>query len=156
MNYEIIINQSLDYLAYEKIIMNQLYGLWILSSICLLASVICIIYCVFKIRNEKEVLWFIIGIVCLGVFIGNIILIRNATNAALYDIENKAYIVWEGDFVVDSYKSSGNSILCIPDEKGIKLEMDAYTLRGGKYSGKVIYGEKTKYVLEIQVDEVTD
>lgn len=156
MEYEIIMNQPLRYEIYEKIIMIRLIGFGLICTFAIVVGMICIIYFLKEMRREKKLEYYIMIFLCILLSIGSGILLLDLTYDSLYDVRNKAYIVWEGDFVVDSYKSSGSSILYIPDEKGIKLEMDAYTLRGGKYSGKVIYGEKTKYVFEIQVDEVTD
>lgn len=83
------------------------------------------------------------------IIIGSVTLGTITISERVYDIKNKAYIVWDGDFTVSDL-GSHRSWWYLPDENGIKLEGDY--LAEGKYTGRVIYGERSKVVLEYRID----
>lgn len=156
MEYEIIMNQPLRYEIYEKMIMKRLIGLGLIDILGIVVGIICIIYFLKEMRREKKLEYYILFFLGILLSIGSGILLFDLTYVSLYDIRNKAYIVWEGDFVVGEGQSSGMCDLYISDESGIELGMESSWLDSGSYTGRVVYGQKTKEVLEIQVDGMTE
>ena len=64
------------------------------------------------------------------------------------DIENKSYIVYEGDFSIDYYR--GNYVYIYENGKRRTLTYeDADCFHGGTYNGKLVYAEKRGRILEI-------
>ena len=100
---------------------------------------------------ENKFLHYFTYVLCIGGLIGSIILSVNTVSKCSYDVKHHAYIVWEGDFVV-CQDGPGKSRWYLPDEEGIKLEGD--DLSDGKYTGQIIYGEKSKVVLDFCVENV--
>lgn len=68
-----------------------------------------------------------------------------------YDIQNKAYIVWSGEFTV--INSGRSCYIYLPNENGVQVEVfDMY--EDGVYNGTVVYGEKTKVVVDCTVETI--
>ena len=63
------------------------------------------------------------------------------------DIKDAAYITYNGDFEVSSFKGSYVTLI---DESG-ELKLDGrLDLSGGKYSGTIVYAENSRYILELK------
>ena len=141
----------MDYSLYEKVITKRLIYFSIIGCIVVILSICAIIYVVKNMRGQK-VLFYILNILSVGALIGSIVLVSVVASSSIHDISKKAYIVWKGEFIVgeDVETRSGTCTLYLPDKHGLKLETDAYLLEPGKYTGQVVYGEKTKIVLDIQ------
>lgn len=93
--------------------------------------------------------WFMY-ILAIGGIIGSIVLGTTIIRECSYDIRNEAYIAWEGDIIV--YRDGpSKSRWYIPNEDGIKLEGSG--LNEGTYTGKIVYAEKSKIVLDYIVEE---
>lgn len=70
-----------------------------------------------------------------------------------YDIQNKAYIVWSGEFTV--INSGRSCYIYLPNENGVQVEVfDMY--EDGVYNGTVIYGEKTIVVVDCAVETIQE
>lgn len=99
--------------------------------------------------EEQFTNWFIY-ILGIGGIIVSMVLGSTIIWECSYDINNEAYIAWEGDITV-CRDGPSKSRWYIPNEDGIKLEGSG--LDEGKYTGKIIYGEKSKIVLDYIVEE---
>ncbi len=102
-----------------------------------------------KMRHTKQRFrisdYFCIGMIALCLFWGS-----KYTLECHYDIENKAYHVWVGDFTI---VRDGKSWFCyIPDEDGFRLEI-VDSLPEGNHTGRVVYSEKSRILLECHIDE---
>ena len=87
---------------------------------------------------------------CIGMIVFSLFLGSKYTFECHYDIQNKAYHVWVGDFTIVNY---GKAWFCyIPDTDGIRLEV-VDSLPEGNYTGRVIYSEKSRMLLECYIDE---
>ena len=140
----------MDFSVYEGIITKRLIYFCIVDFIALVLSIICIIYLFKKMRDQKVYFWILLFLSC-SVIIGSVILTGNVAAASIHDITKQAYIVKEGEFKIDNdvETRSGTCSLILSD--GTKLETDAYDFSTGIYVGRVVYGEKTRLVLEIEV-----
>ncbi len=145
----------MDLALYENIIMKRLAYFVTIGILVICLAVFAMIYVIKKMRQQDKALFFALIILCIALIIGSIILIGKVLFESIYDVSNQAYVVWDGEFIVgtDVENRSGTCSLYLPDENGIKLETDAYELKSGKYIGQVIYGEKTKIVLEIKTED---
>ena len=151
----------MDIAMYEQILMRRIVLFSILCIVVIIVSVGAILWnrhdskCAKKTdETDKapglEFTTYFIYFLCVGIILGSVVLGTITVSECVYDIKNKAYVVWNGEFTVGG-KSSGNSIWYLPDEKGIKLEGD--NLAKGQYTGMVIYGEKSIIVLEYDIAE---
>lgn len=140
----------MDFSAYEHIITKRLIYFCVFGFIALALSIICIIYLFKTMRNQKVCFWILSFLSCL-VIIGSVILTGNVAAASIHDITKQAYITNEGEFEIDNDVDtrSGTCSLILSD--GTRLETDAYDFSTGVYVGRVVYGEKTKVVLEVEV-----
>ena len=149
----------MDFSVYEAQLTRRmlLYGI-----LCLILVGACVVVILWNYHmstgkrfNKLEALetrltrWMIYIVGICGI-VGSIVLGARITWECSYDIKNKAYTVWEGDITVRR-DGPTKSWWYIPDECGVKLEGDG--LDEGKYTGKVIYGEKTKLVLDYTTED---
>ena len=86
---------------------------------------------------------------CILLIIFSLVLGSKYVFECHYDMQNKAYLVWEGNFTI---VKSGKSWFCyIPDRDGIRLDV-IDSLPEGSFTGRVVYGEKSKVLLECHID----
>jgi len=141
----------LDYISYDRIMLQYIVG-WMMAGILILCvSCACLIY-LFKNKEEKNL--FVIGLILILVVIpGTFILIGNTVLDSIYDLKNHSYIMVEGEFtIVDDEKTPSRACSIIfPD--GTRLDTTVYVIDEGKYSGYVVYAERTKKVLCVNVLE---
>lgn len=102
---------------------------------------------------ETKFLHYLTYVLCVGGLIGSIALSINTISKCSYDIKHQAYIIWEGDFIV-CQDGPGKSRWYLPDEDGIKLEGN--DLSEGEYNGRIIYGARSKVVLDFCIEEIED
>ena len=139
----------MEYLAYDRIMYQHLVG-WMAAGILILGvSCACLIY-LFKNKEEKAL--FVIGLILiLIVILGTFILIGNTVSDSIYDLKNHSYIIVEGEFtIVDDEKTPSRACsIVFPD--GTRLNTTVYVMDEGKYSGYVVYAERTKKVLCVNI-----
>ncbi len=154
----------MDFSVYEAQLTKRMLLYGISSTLLAVMFIACLLYVAhsssFKAHSEcqKEIMeaklskW-VLCIFCVVGIIGCLLLGSTTVWKCTYDINNQAYIVWMGDISV----CRDGPTKCrwyLPDDKGIKLE--GASLDEGKYTGKVIYSEKTKIVLDYSVDKYSD
>lgn len=141
----------MSFQLYEKIIMKRAVYFTIVCVIVLIISILALKYILNNMQKEK-VLFYILNILCIVAVVGSFVLGGHTIYTSIYDMKNKAYINYCGDFIVanDVENRSGTCSLYLPDKNGLHLETDAYLINSGEYTGVVIYGEKTKVVLEVK------
>lgn len=148
--------EIINYTEYEEKLMEFQYIIWILLGFCIILGSTFLVYSIYKIIiiKEKELIYYIAGIAGVLIIIGWSTLTMTSYKNAKYDIENQSYIVYYGQITVG--RKSGKSIpLYIPDEEGISLEYEEIMLDvdEGVYKGRVIYAEKSQFLLEIDIEE---
>ena len=107
-----------------------------------------------KRRGDREyyVLFvFAVIVIIVGIYLGKLAISYS------HDAANHSYIVYEGDFLVEKYYKNA-PLIYLPDKEGIRMELNKsayykhisepgkYT---GKYTGKLVYAEKSKYIVDI-------
>ena len=142
----------MDYSAYEKAITCRMTYFIIIGAVVFIGGIICIIYMCRNIRSEKIKFSILLALACFAV-VGSGILTGDVVYSSVYDIKNQAYCTYEGQFRVDTdvETRSGTCTLYLGD--GTKLETDAYILSAGEHEGRVVYGLKTKIVLDINTKD---
>lgn len=95
-------------------------------------------------QNQKQKMRFG-DYLCLILMVSSLMLGLNTIWKYQHDIQNQAYIAWEGTFTVED--GGRVSYWYLPDKSGVELQGDT-ALPEGRYNGTVIYGEKTKIVLD--------
>jgi hypothetical protein len=123
---------------------------WIGAGVLLLT--ISIFGLIYLLKNRDDKAFLVIGLILIiGVIVGTIILVGNTVSDAIYDVKKHAYIMVEGEFeVVDDEKTPSRACsIILPD--GTRLDTNVYVMEDGKYSGYVVYAEKTKKVLHVEV-----
>ncbi len=142
----------MDYSAYEKAITGRMTYFIIIGAVVFIVGIICIIYMCRNIRSEKIKFAVLLALACFAV-VGSGILTGDVVYSSVYDIKNQAYCTYEGQFRVDTdvETRSGTCTLYLGD--GTKLETDAYILSEGDHEGRVVYGLKTKIVLDINTKD---
>ena len=144
----------MDYSNFEKIIIKRTsyfaIGLFFLIIVCIFA----LIY-INKNMIEEKIMRMVLNVLCCILIIGSLVLGSKLVLDSAYDIKNKAYITYIGNFIVDNdvETKNGTCTLYIPDNNELKLEMDAYELDAGEYHGELIYSRKTKVVLFVEVSQ---
>ena len=80
----------------------------------------------------------------------------NTLYAANYDIQNQAYITYEGELEIVNIKKSDEANVFIYNGRKIRLEKYNCNFENGVYTGRVVYSEKTKIAFEIVLSEVIE
>ena len=144
----------MDFSLYEKIIFKQTLSSLIIGLVVLILAVFSLIY-IFKNMRDEKLYFCLLCILCIIAIVGTIVLGGHTIYAAVYDVKNQAYVSYQGNFIFDDDIDSRNGVcsLYIPDKSGLLLETEAYLLEAGKYTGEVVYGEKTKVTLRITIEE---
>ena len=97
-------------------------------------------------RNEQKYS----ALICLLLVLGAVILGGCTVYKTISDIQNQSYIVYNGSFVSDK---DGTGKVYIVDSSGKKMTLSvaAYTIPDGTHNGKIVYGKKTKIVVDYQI-----
>lgn len=151
----------MDYAMYEAILTRRM---WLYGGICALFTV-GLLACLFLMAHigsrkskdassrqrieDKITQWTMYILVVAGLVVC-IWLGSSTVWECSEDIKNQSYIVWEGDITVIQ-DGPTKSRWYLPDEAGIQLGGDG--LSEGRYTGKVVYAENSRIVLEYWVDD---
>lgn len=141
----------MEYSQYDKPLMTSLI-IWVVAGILVISVAVgCTIYLV-KNRHEEEKFMFItLLILIVGAVIGTGVLFVNVIPDIAYDLNNHAYVVVEGNFhvVYDNKTPSKGCSLILSNNK--RLETTLYVFSQGEYTGRIVYGERTETVLDVQL-----
>ena len=86
----------------------------------------------------------------------SVVLYLGTLYAANYDIQNRAYITYEGELEIVNIKKSDEANVFIYNGRKIRLEKYNCNFENGVYTGRVVYSEKTKIAFEIVLYEVIE
>lgn len=97
-------------------------------------------------RNEQKYS----TLICLLFVLGAVIIGGYTAYKTISDIQNQSYIVYNGSFVSDK---DGTGKVYIVDSSGKKMTLSvaSYTIPYGTHNGKIVYGKKTKIVVDYQI-----
>ena len=145
----------MNFQLFEKILLKRAIYFSIICVIILIISILALKY-IFKNMQQEKVLFYILNILCIIAAVGSLVLGGRTIYSSIYDIKNKAYINYCGNFIIsnDVENRSGTCSLYLPDKNGLHLETDAYLIDSGEYVGVIIYGEKTKVVLDVETNNI--
>ena len=149
----------MDYAIYENTLSKRILTIGVLSAIFAVAFMVIFLVQVIK-RRKKEKMnkWakkykLMFGeLICLAMTIFCLAIGGKYVLPYSYDLHNKAYLKWEGDFTI-VHHGKNHSFVYIPDENGIKLD-GGRSLPEGMYSGMIVYGQHSRIVLEYCIDGV--
>ena len=146
-----------DFSQYEAIILKRAT---VFVVICVMLFIVCCVGIVLvkkwaKDSQERDdkISYRILLVICLAFAVLSAGLVVGTIHAANYDIQNQAYVVYEGEFEVVNTKSGAN--VFITPRKIIQLEWLEWGgcyVEDGFYNGKVLYSEKTRIVFEVEFD----
>ena len=139
----------MDYIAYDQI-MHQYLTTWIVIGMFILVISCACLFWLLKNREDKVV--FIVGLILVfSVIIGTFMLVGNTILDALYDLNNHSYITIEGAFEVVDDEQTPSRACSIILRDGTRLDTTTYVMEEGNYIGYVVYAEKTKKVLRVNI-----
>lgn len=138
----------MNYEVYDRLLQNRFVWSSIFAIFGILLSLL--EFRIFKKSGDRT--HFIVAIVLIVL---SAVLIYFAVSC-LHDMTNNSYIVYEGDFLVGNHAVNDKSspLIYLPDKNGIKLEVSEgkyykHVSEAGKFTGKLVYAEKSKYVVDI-------
>lgn len=134
---------------YNELLKNQIWSSVVVIALILILAIILFIL------NKKHFFDDLgkIGKPVVNIFVVAIILFTSIHFSVrifhIYkDIHEQAYITYNGDFEVSSFKEG---YITLNDESG-NLKLDGKVdLPGGNYSGTIVYAQNSKYVLDWNV-----
>ena len=90
------------------------------------------------------------ALICLLFVLGAVIIGGYTSYKTISDIKNQDYIVYNGSFVSDK---DGTGKVYIVDSSGKKMTLSvaSYTIPYGTHDGKIVYGRKTRIVVDYQI-----
>ncbi len=142
----------MDHSAYEKAIEGRMAYFIIIGAVVFIVGIISIIYMCRNMRGEKIYFAVLLTLACFAV-VGSAVLVGSVVYSSLYDINNQAFVIYEGQFKVDTDVETRSGTCSLYLEDGTKLETDAYLLSAGIHEGRIVYGLKTKIVLDVETDD---
>ena len=138
----------MNYELYDSLLYNRFVWASIFSGLGILLSI-------WEFWNFKKSGHRTNSIVAIVLIILSAFMIYFATSY-FHDMTNHSYIVYEGDFLVGNHavNDSGSPLIYLPDKNGIKLKVSEgnyykHVSKAGKFTGKLVYAEKSKYVVDI-------
>jgi hypothetical protein len=136
-----------DFAAYDKLLTRSC--MMIVGICILIIAVISIAYPFVK-KQYKASEQKLITLICILFILGAAIIGGHTAYKTVSDVQNQSYIVHSGSFVSDK---DGTGKVYIVDSRGkkITLSVAAYTIPDGVHDGKIVYGEKTKIVVDYQI-----
>lgn len=148
----------MDFSMYEAQLTRRMWLYGIFCAVFAVGFIICIFVLLHnasskteKDLEEKAYNWILLALGFAGL-VGCLLLGGTTVWECKYDIDNQAYIVWEGDFFV--YQDGPTkSRWYLSDDEETKLE--GVDLGEGRYTGKVIYAEISRIVLEYNITHST-
>lgn len=143
----------MDYTAYDSALLYRLIFIIGVSAIILVVAIAGLVYLIkhFPKRDDglddKLTYW---ALLTMGgaAIIGVLVFVTVTAPPFIHDIQHDAYIISEGYFDVVYDKQTPSKQCSIILEDGTRLET-GNTLEAGTHYGRVVYGEKTEYVIEI-------
>lgn len=140
----------MDYSEYEKILRKEVSDTWIFWVILV------VLVGMFIYINKSD---FYDDMKKWAKIVSNIIIVVVIISTSLYfatyiynsysDINNEAYVVYEGEFYINDHRGDYVHI----EENGKKRTLsyyDANYMEGGTYTGKFVYAKRTGIILEMQ------
>lgn len=149
----------MDYTRYDEIVSRHttvfLVLLGMLFVVCAVGIVLAIVWLRDSDHRSKDerisdrILLIVFSIAILM----PLVLFPLTIHAKQYDIQNQAYLTYEGEFEVVRVKAGAN--IFIYNEKGRKIQLDknSCNLEEGTYMGSVVYSQKTRIAFELDVYE---
>ena len=142
----------LNYEEYEKFLKNEAITYVIIMVVLIVALGALLIFMNKKFFDDMgKVGKIIVNTFICVVLISTSIYVGIHTYNAVSDINNKAYIVYEGEFEISSYREG--YITIFDGEKEISLTNNFTSLSSGKYTGKLVYAKKSRILLECEASE---
>ena len=151
-----------DYSRYEEIIRrSSTLFLVLLTCLFILGAVGVFLSIKIKyskdngIKDKKEASRVMLVISVIGVCM-SVVLYLGTLYAANYDIQNQAYMTYEGELEIVNNEKHDEANVFIYNHNGRKIRLEKYNcnFEDGTYTGRVIYSEKTKIAFEIVLYEV--
>lgn len=151
-----------DYSRYEEIIRrSSTLFLVLLTCLFILGAVGVFLSIKIKyskdngIKDKKEASRVMLVISVIGVCM-SVVLYLGTLYAANYDIQNQAYITYEGELEIVNIKKFDEANVFIYSGRKIRLEKYNCNFENGVYTGRVVYSEKTKIAFEIVLYEMIE
>ena len=143
-----------NYEQYEAVLKNRA----ILYVVFVIITLIGIGLLIYFFNSKKEFFWKNmkkIEIVCINVFAAIVVSLVSIYTIkyvcdTFYDISNQAYVIYEGEFVIDS--SIEGYITIFDGEKKTVLVNNKTELPSGTHNGTIIYAKKTEIILEVHTE----
>ena len=149
-----------DYSRYEEIIRrSSTLFLVLLTCLFILGAVGVFLMIRYSKDNEtkdERITTRIIFILSIIAACMSVVLYLGTLYAANYDIQNRAYITYEGELEIVNIKKSDEANVFIYNGRKIRLEKYNCNFENGVYTGRVVYSEKTKIAFEIVLYEVIE
>ena len=149
----------MDYSRYDEIVRREanvfLVLLVLFFAVCVVGIVLSIVWLRDSDNRSKDerisdrIMLIVFSIAVLM----PLVLFPLTIHAKQYDIQNQAYLTYEGEFEVVRKKAGAN--VFIYNEKGRKIQLDknSCNLEGGIYIGSVVYSQKTKIAFKLDAHE---
>ena len=153
-----------DYSRYEEIIRrSSTLFLVLLTCLFILGAVGVFLSIKIKyskdngIKDKKEASRVMLVISVIGVCM-SVVLYLGTLYAANYDIQNQAYMTYEGELEIVNNEKHDEANVFIYNHNGRKIRLEKYNcnFENGVYTGRVVYSEKTKIAFEIVLYEVIE
>ena len=146
----------MDYSRYDEIVRHKtnvfLVLLAMLFVVCVVGIVLAIVWLKNPIdRSKDERISDRIMLIVLSIAILlPLVMFPLTVHARQYDIQNQAYLTYEGEFEVVQVKGNSSNVF-IYNEKGRKIQLtkNSCNLEEGIYMGSVVYSQKTKIAFEL-------
>lgn len=138
----------MNHSIYDKILLKYMFTFSIIAFILSIIAIICVVYTFRHLDKEaKIVMSIMLSIFLIVVFC---FCFKNFPNY-IYDIRNDAYITYTGDFTISNKYTKGSAIFVYIDNN---TQLESYSgMSPGKYTGKVIYSERSAIAFDIEIIE---
>lgn len=149
----------MDYTRYDEIVSRHTTVFLVLLGMLFVVCAVGIVLAIVWLRNsdhrskDERISDRIMLIVFSISILMPLVLFPLTIHAKQYDIQNQAYLTYEGEFEVVRVKAGAN--IFIYNEKGRKIQLDknSCNLEEGTYVGSVVYSQKTRIAFELDVYE---
>lgn len=149
----------MDYSRYDEIVRREanvfLVLLVMFFAVCVVGIVLSIVWLRDSDNRSKDerISDRIMLIVFSIAILMPLVLFPLTIHAKQYDIQNQAYLTYEGEFEVVRVKAGAN--VFIYNEKGRRIQLDknSCNLEEGTYMGSVVYSQKTKIAFKLDAYE---
>ena len=147
-----------DYTSYEKIITRVTTVMMVIVAILFVVAIIGAF--MFRKTEEHErrsdrIARLIVFVFCILTACGAAGFFFATAYARKYDINNQAYVTYEGEFMV-AFVNASQANVFIYTPRRIRLTDLNCDLEEGTYTGRIVYSEKTRIVFEMTVYDEPD